>query len=127
MKSAVAERLAAYPWPGNVRELQNCIERAVALAQFDHLGVDDLPERIGQYRPSRLPVVNADPSTFLPVDEMERRYIAQVLDALSGNKALAARVLGIDRRTLYRKLERWGAAPGDVVEQNADRRNHATV
>ncbi len=133
IKSAAAERLAGYPWPGNVRELQNCIERAVALAQFDHIGVDDLPERIGQYKPSRisLAIEGADPSTFLPMEEVERRYIGQVLDALGGNKASAARVLGMDRRTLYRKLERWGKDGGPTSRDDgpnpldgADGRRH---
>jgi two-component system response regulator AtoC len=124
IKSAAAERLAAYPWPGNVRELQNCMERAVALAQFDHIGVDDLPERVGQYKPSRvaLSLEGADPSTFLPMDEVERRYIAQVLDALGGNKASAARILGMDRRTLYRKLERWGKGGGAPSTDEPERR-----
>src|SRR5580704_6799365 len=112
MTSAAADKLLTYPWPGNVRELQNCIQRAVALAQFDQIGVDDLPERIGAYKPSRIAVVDGtDPSTFLPMDEVERRYVGQVVDALGGNKASAARVLGMDRRTLYRKLERWAGAP----------------
>ena len=113
LKSAAAERLAAYPWPGNVRELQNCIERAVALAQFDHIGVDDLPERIGHFKPSRILLDSCDPATILPMDEVERRYVAQVLDALGGNKASAARLLGMDRRTLYRKLERWSKETPD--------------
>jgi two-component system response regulator AtoC len=123
LKGAAAERLAAYPWPGNVRELQNCIERAVALAQFDHIGIDDLPERISHYKASRMTLENTDPSTFLPMDEVERRYIGQVLDALGGNKASAARVLGMDRRTLYRKLERWAqdaATPGDDKPRRLD-------
>jgi two-component system response regulator HydG len=107
LTSAAADRLACYPWPGNVRELQNCIDRAVALARFDHVGVEDLPERIGNFRPARISIENTDPSKFLPMDEVERRYIGQVLDALRGNKASAARVLGMDRRTLYRKLDRW--------------------
>ena len=116
IKSAAAERLAGYPWPGNVRELQNCIQRAVALAQFDQIGVEDLPERIGQYRPTRVALDSTDPSTFLPMDEVERRYVGQVVDALGGNKASAARVLGMDRRTLYRKLERWadGESPASA-------------
>jgi DNA-binding NtrC family response regulator len=127
IKSAAAERLAAYPWPGNVRELQNCVERAVALAQFDHLGVDDLPERVGQYKPSRIALAldGADPSTFLPMDEVERRYIAQVLDALGGNKASTARVLGMDRRTLYRKLERWGKGGPASSDEPPGRRGGA--
>jgi two-component system response regulator HydG len=110
LKSAAAERLIAYPWPGNVRELQNCVERALALAQFDHIGVDDLPERIRNYNSPRVTVESGDPLTIVPMDEIERRYIAKVLEALGGNKASAARLLGMDRRTLYRKLERWSAA-----------------
>ena len=120
IRSAAAERLVAYPWPGNVRELQNCIERAVALAQFDQLGVDDLPERVSEYKPSRieLTVEGTDPAKFLPMEEVERLYIEQVLDALGGNKASAARALGVDRRTLYRKLERWGKQ-GGTASRNA--------
>jgi len=109
LTSAAAERLACYPWPGNVRELQNCIERAVAFSQFDHVGVEDLPERIGHFKaPRTLIEGNTIPSTIVPVEEMERRYVVQVIEALGGNKASAARALGMDRRTLYRKLERWG-------------------
>jgi len=133
IKSAAAERLAAYPWPGNVRELQNCIERAVALAQFDHVGVDDLPERIGRYKPTRIALENTDPATFLPIAEVEKRYIGQVLDALGGNKTSAARVLGVDRRTLYRWLERWeqsgnasvGEEPLTGIEEPPERRPDA--
>jgi len=51
LSPAAAERLMAYSWPGNVRELQNCIERAVALTTFEHLAVDDLPEKVRAYRP----------------------------------------------------------------------------
>jgi two-component system response regulator HydG len=106
MTSASADKLLSYPWPGNVRELQNCIERAVALAQFDQIGVDDLPEKIKDYKTARISVESNDPSELLPMDEVERRYILKVLEAVGGNKTLAAQVLGFDRRTLYRKLER---------------------
>jgi DNA-binding NtrC family response regulator len=116
-KSAAAERLMAYPWPGNVRELQNCIERAIALSQFDHIGIDDLPERIRNFSSSRIALESGDPLTIVPMEEIERRYIMKVLDALSGNKASAARLLGMDRRTLYRKLERWGNAPAQEPER----------
>ena len=115
-KSAAAEKLASYPWPGNVRELQNCIERAVALAQFDHIGVDDLPERIAHHKATLADVDGMPPtSALLPMEEVERRYVTHVLQALGGRKASAARVLGMDRRTLYRKLERWeqDASPGN--------------
>ncbi len=80
----------------------------MAFAEFDHIGVDDLPERIGHFKSPRILVEGTTPSTIVPIEEMERRYVVQVLDALGGNKASAARALGIDRRTLYRKLERWG-------------------
>jgi two-component system response regulator HydG len=106
IKSAAADKLLSYPWPGNVRELQNCLERAVALAQFDHIGVDDLPERVREFKSSRIAIESNDPSELLPMDEIERRYIVRVLEAVGGNKTLAAQVLGFDRRTLYRKLER---------------------
>jgi two-component system, NtrC family, response regulator AtoC len=106
IKSGAADKLLSYPWPGNVRELQNCIERAVALAQYDHLGTDDLPERVREFRSSRITIESSDPAELLPMEEVERRYILRVLEAVGGNKTLAAQVLGFDRRTLYRKLER---------------------
>jgi two-component system response regulator HydG len=106
MTSGAADKLLSYPWPGNVRELQNCIERAVALAQFDKIGVDDLPEKVRDFRTTRIAVESNDPAELLPMDEVERRYIQRVLEAVGGNKTLAAQVLGFDRRTLYRKLER---------------------
>jgi two-component system response regulator AtoC len=106
----VAERLLAYSWPGNVRELQNCIERAVALTAYDQIGVDDLPEKVRDYRPSQVLLISDHPSDLLSMEEVERRYILRVLDVVSGNKSLAAQILGFDRRTLYRKLERFGMA-----------------
>ena len=114
---AAAERLLAYAWPGNVRELQNCMERAVALAQFEHVTVDDLPEKIRAYRASHVLVASDDPSELVPLEEVERRYILRVMEAVGGNKTLAAQTLGIDRKTLYRKLDQYGAAPDDEPEQ----------
>jgi two-component system response regulator HydG len=113
LSSQAAARLMAYSWPGNVRELQNCIERAVALTRYEVLGVDDLPEKLREYRPQRVIIDSEDPSELLPMDEVERRYVLRVLQAVAGNKTLAAQVLGFDRRTLYRKLERYGAADGE--------------
>jgi len=106
----VAEKLMAYIWPGNVRELQNCIERAVAFTRFVELTVDDLPEKIRDYRSTDLNIPGVGPQEVLTMDEVERRYITRVLKQLDGNKSTAAELLGLDRRTLYRKLERWGAA-----------------
>jgi two-component system response regulator HydG len=116
IKSAAADKLLSYPWPGNVRELQNCMERCVALSQFDHVGVDDLPEKVRDFKSSRITIESNDPSELLPMDEVERRYIVRVLEAVGGNKTLAAQVLGFDRRTLYRKLER----SRDVVPQKRE-------
>jgi DNA-binding NtrC family response regulator len=103
---AVAERLLSYTWPGNVRELRNCIERAIALAQFEEIRVDDLPAHISDYRASQVLVASSDPSELVPLAEIEKRYIERVLEAVKGNKRRAARILGLDRATLYRKLER---------------------
>jgi DNA-binding NtrC family response regulator len=105
----VADRLMAYDWPGNVRELENCIERAVALARFDHLTVEDLPEKIRAYRADRFVMAANEVDEILTIDEIERRYIIRVIKLLNGNKARAAQLLGLDRRTLYRKLERYEA------------------
>jgi two-component system, NtrC family, response regulator AtoC len=106
LSSTAAQKLLDYSWPGNVRELQNCIERAVTLTSYDHLGVDDLPERIREYRHSHVLVVSESPADLVSMDEVERRYILRVLEALGGNRTQAARVLGFDRKTLYRKLDR---------------------
>lgn len=92
-------------WPGNVRELQNCIERAVALAEFDHVRRIDLSERPAATRPALgIPAELQSPGGFITVRELERRYMDMVLRAAGGNKSAAAGVLGCDRRTLTRKL-----------------------
>ncbi len=110
LSSGAAEKLLAYSWPGNVRELQNCMERAVALTRYEHIVVDDLPEKIRDYKASAVIVDSDDPSDLLSMDEVEKRYILRVLEAVGGNKTQAAEVLGFDRKTLYRKLERFGAS-----------------
>jgi two-component system response regulator HydG len=114
LSEEAAERLLAYPWPGNVRELQNCIERAVALTASESVSVRDLPEKVRQYRsaPGNL---GPEGGTFLPLHEMEKRYILTVLEAMGGNKSTAATVLGVDRRTLYRKLAEYrSGSEGDA-------------
>jgi two-component system response regulator HydG len=102
-----AERLVAYEWPGNVRELQNCIERAVAVTRFETIRIDDLPERIRAWHPTSVVLSGADPSELVRLEEVERRYNLHVVRAVGGNKTLAAQVLGVARRTLYRKLEHY--------------------
>jgi two-component system, NtrC family, response regulator AtoC len=103
-----AEKLLAYAWPGNVRELRNCIERAVALTRFEEITVADLPEPVRDYRRSRLVLDLDDPGALPRLDDVERRYILRVLEAVNGHRARAAEVLGLDRKTLYRKLARYG-------------------
>jgi DNA-binding NtrC family response regulator len=93
----VARRLLAYGWPGNVRELRNCMEHAVALAVGDTITVDDLPDALREQAPA------SDPR-WPPLAEVERHYIDRVLDHTGGNRSVSARILGIDRRTLMRKL-----------------------
>jgi two-component system response regulator HydG len=111
---AAAQKLTAYDWPGNVRELQNAIESAVALTRYEELTVEDLPEKVRDHRSSHVLVAEDNPELLPSMEEVERRYVLRVLDAVQGNKALAARVLGFDRKTLYRKLERYGVAtPND--------------
>jgi two-component system response regulator HydG len=107
--SEAARKLLDYEWPGNVRQLQNVMERAVALTQFERITVDDLPEKVTKYQATQLVVEDNDPQHMLTLEQLERRYIARVLKATGGNKTQAAGVLGIDRRTLYRKLDRTDA------------------
>ena len=94
-----ANLLLRYTWPGNVRELENALERALALARSDRIGVDDLPPELGAAPPT---VQTADEVRTLA--EVERDYIAAALRASGGNRAKAAEKLGIGAATLYRKL-----------------------
>jgi two-component system response regulator HydG len=102
LSTAAARALLAYRWPGNVRELRNVIEYAVTVAAFDHLSETDLPEAV-QSRRSSSPDLRADDPRWSAV---ERQHIEAVLRSVDGNRARAARLLGIDRRTLHRKLDR---------------------
>ena len=110
LSQAAAEKLLAYDWPGNVRELENCIEASVALTRYEQIAVDDLPSKVREHKLSPLSTPSEEPMELVSMDEIERRYIARVLQAVGGNKSQAASVLGFDRRTLYRKLERYGLA-----------------
>ena len=99
-------RLVSYAWPGNVRELENCIERSVALTRYDHVTVEDLPEKIRAYESKQRSVVPETETELVTLAELERRYVQRVMVLVGGNKSRAARVLGLDRRTLSRMLER---------------------
>ena len=115
ISAPAARKLMDYDWPGNVRELENCIERAVALTRAAEITIDDLPDSVRSYQSTRLVITGENPDEMLTLDEMERRYIRRVLTACNGNKSQAAKVLGLDRRSLYRRLEsleiKGGKAP----------------
>ncbi|MEO8212673.1 MAG: sigma-54 dependent transcriptional regulator [Myxococcales bacterium] len=100
--------LLGYTWPGNVRELGNVVERAVALAEGTSIGIDDLPAAVRERKP--LDPLASALSRGLTLDELEREYIEQMVRAEGGNKTRAAQKLGLDRKTLYRKLEEYSAA-----------------
>lgn len=99
---AVFQCLEAYPWPGNVRELKNAIERMVVLSQEPRLTSKNLPEDL---KNQELPLPNLGTSNL---EEMEKELIRLKLGESRGNKSLAARRLGISRRTLYRKIQEYG-------------------
>jgi two-component system response regulator HydG len=108
ISDAVADKLLAYSWPGNVRELRNLVERAVALTRHDQLTIDDLPEKIRNFRGSDVVIAGNTPDELTSLEDVERRYILHVLQCLGDNRTLAAKTLGLDRKTLYRKLRQYG-------------------
>jgi two-component system response regulator HydG len=98
-------RLIAYDWPGNVRELENAIERAVAMGSGPIVHVGDLPSNLHYPSSERVP----DKDELLPMEELERRAILRTLRETGGDKLAAARMLGIGKTTLYRKLKQYQA------------------
>ena len=90
-----------YPWPGNVRELKNAVERLMVLFPKDSLNDEDVR---GVLKVGAAPA----PASYLPLAEMEKRHILNVLDSCGGNKTKAADVLGLNRTTLYNKLQEFG-------------------
>jgi DNA-binding NtrC family response regulator len=98
-------RLMAYDWPGNVRELENAVERAIALGSGPIMHVGDLPSNLQHSNGERL--LHSD--ELLPLEELERRAILRALREAGGDKLAAARLLGIGKTTLYRKLKQYDA------------------
>jgi len=92
--------LNAYPWPGNVRELENVVERAVILCDAETIGPDDLSI------PATVPVREKAPPASL--EAMEKEHILRMLGEAGGNQSKASQMLGIDRKTLYLKLKKYG-------------------
>jgi DNA-binding NtrC family response regulator len=100
--------LTAYSWPGNARELENVIERACALTAGPSLTPDDLPERVRSNGQTGALIARAK-ERRMTLRELERDYIVEALGMTGGNKSRAAEILGIDRRTLHRKLDEYRA------------------
>jgi DNA-binding NtrC family response regulator len=108
------ERLASHPWKGNARELENVIERALALSDDEEISPDDLPIPSA----GKLAAAASGEGSLRDwarqgwsLHDVEERYIQAILAETGGNKVRAARILGIDRKTLYRRAER-SARPG---------------
>jgi len=99
--------LTSYEWPGNIRELQNAIERAFALSAQPSIDVADLPPAVFGGKPRHHEERTARP-LLTSLDDAERRSIEAAIAAAQGNKNEAARILGIDRQRLYRKLRKHG-------------------
>jgi two-component system, NtrC family, response regulator AtoC len=103
VQSDVVPLLQGYSWPGNIRQLENVVERAVALNTSGVFSSEDLPDEIRSAPRSSARLHDGSWPTLAQVEE---RYIQEVLDACQGNVSRAADILGIDRRTLYRRLEK---------------------
>jgi two-component system response regulator AtoC len=111
--------LKQYRWPGNVRELENAIERAMSLSHGPLLMPEDLPAAIcqaGDASEQKAEVSETGEEAYLSLEEVEKRHLIRVLKETKGNKVKAAKILGIDRRTLYRMAERLGLDLGEDVE-----------
>ena len=111
--SVAMKSLLQYDWPGNVRELENCIERAVALGSGQIIDVGDLPPSLADSLSS---IDRSDDSATLnlsstDLEDIEKATIQKVFEQVKGDKAMAGRMLGISRATLYRKLKRYNIGP----------------
>jgi two-component system response regulator HydG len=99
-----ARALMAHDWPGNVRELEHCITAAATAATADHVSTSDLPAPVGQRKAAPAP------ESLKSLEVVERAHILNTLHAVDGNRALASRILKLDRKTLYRKLKSYAGS-----------------
>jgi two-component system response regulator AtoC len=102
-----ANALVSHEWPGNVRELRNIIERVMALHQAEEIGIQYLPAEITTSRVSEQLIKDkTEKKTFMTIEELEQKYIREVLNYTGGNKTRAAKILGIHPTSLFRKLKK---------------------
>jgi two-component system response regulator HydG len=101
--------MLAYDWPGNVRELENCVERACAFTSGPVIHLSDLPAAINQLQYENIALNAGASSKIMPISEIERQTILGAIAQLNGDKLKAARVLGIGKTTLYRKLKEYAS------------------
>jgi len=101
--------LTAYAWPGNVRELRNAVGRAVTMAATEDIRPEHLPEKVRR-EGAVASIIASSADRQLSLRELEQAYVTEILGRVGGNKSRAAEILGLDRKTLYRKLEQWGSA-----------------
>lgn len=124
VSAAAMKSLLQYEWPGNIRELENCIARAVTLGDRQNIDVSDLPPsiRTEQGESSSLTHTDATSLSTTALAEMEKMTILRVFEQANGDKALAGKMLGISRATLYRKLKRYNipvkAEPGEPAAES---------
>ena len=124
---AAMKSLLQYDWPGNVRELENCIARALTLGDQEVIDVHDLPPAIRTEQPVNRTIAPEDAASLstTALAEMEKMTILRVFEQAHGDKALAGKMLGISRATLYRKLKRYNIPPrGGAVELENEPENH---
>jgi DNA-binding NtrC family response regulator len=109
------QKLIKMPWHGNVRELENVVERAVVLARGNYIEIEDLPKTEDISMETFFGNATAD---MPAIEDLEKRYIKLVLDKVGGRKDKAAQILGINRRTLYRKERDYGFVTADDTCEN---------
>jgi len=107
LNDAAMKLLLAYDWPGNVRELENCLERACALNSGPEIQATDLPGAISGN--GHMTANKSGSAKIVPMSELEKQTILRTIMQLNGDKLLAARLLGIGKTTLYRKLKEYGS------------------
>ena len=127
--AAAMKSLLQYDWPGNIRELENCVARAVTLGDHRTIDVGDLPPAIRSESslPSMTSIEDSASLSTTALAEMERMTILRVFEQAGGDKALAGKMLGISRATLYRKLKRYNIPmrPDSAIEVEDEEKSHA--